>query len=367
MGDTIKSIEAIPVGLPFTQHQGQPAGFGGKIWETLDNLLVRVETSDGIVGWGDAFAYNALSASKAALEDQVAPLATGKPADDNVGLMAGLGRALHNFGRSGATQFALSGLDIALWDIAGKRAGSPVAHLLGGGTRSTIPAYASLFRISDHDVLKRVCEKLVADGYEAIKLHEVDPIAALVAREASGSDTALMMDVNCPWDLTAAKEAASTMVPANLKWLEEPIWPPEDFTSLSALTSSGIPIAAGENTANPEEMKRLAETPKLAYAQPSVTKIGGISAFHQAAQSVERAGKRLAPHSPYFGPGLLATLQMAAVFPGVEYVEIFGATLTTPLFDGYGLPKQDQQFAIPTKPGLGADPITDVIERYRLD
>lgn len=367
MGDTIKIIEAIPVGLPFTQHEGQPAGFGGKVWKTLDSLLVRVETSDGIVGWGDAFAYNALSASKAALEDQVAPLAVGKSAEDIVGLMAVLGQTLHNFGRSGATQFALSGLDIALWDIAGKRAGLPVARLLGGGARSTIPAYASLFRINDHGVLKRVCEKLVTDGYKAIKLHEVDPVAALVARDASGSDTALMMDVNCPWDLTAAREAASTMAPANLKWLEEPIWPPEDFTSLSALERSGIPLAAGENVANFEEMKRLAETSGLIYVQPSVTKIGGITAFHHAAQAAELAGKRLAPHSPYFGPGLLATLQMAAVFPNVEYVEVFGATLNMPLFDGYGLPRQDQQFAIPTNPGLGADPIADVIERYRLD
>ncbi|MEM7058928.1 MAG: mandelate racemase/muconate lactonizing enzyme family protein [Pseudomonadota bacterium] len=363
----ITSIDAIPVGLPFTHHDGQPPGFGGKVWKTLDNLLVRVETSDGIIGWGDAFAYNGLTATKAAVEDLVTPLALGQDASDISGLMGRLGRTLHNFGRAGAATFALSGLDIALWDIAGKQAGLPICRLLGGGGRTHAPSYASLFRVVDHGTLARVCEELVQDGFKAIKLHEVDPHTTIVAREASGSTTELMMDTNCPWDRLQAKEAAATMRPSNLKWLEEPIWPPEDFAGLTALQNEGIPVAAGENIANPEDMARLAETPGLDYAQPSVTKIGGISAFHRSGQAVRMAGKRLAPHSPYFGPGLLATLQMASIFPEIEYVEMFGAKLIEPLFDGVGLPGEDQNFAIPDGPGLGGDPIQEVIDRFRLD
>ncbi|MEL7468687.1 MAG: mandelate racemase/muconate lactonizing enzyme family protein [Pseudomonadota bacterium] len=367
MTNTIASIETIPIALPFTQHEGPKAGFFGTVWETLDYLLIRVETSDGIVGWGDAFAYNALPATKAAMDQIVAPMATGQSADDIRGLMDRLGRTLHLMGRSGPVQYALSGLDIALWDIAGKRAGLPISRLLGCGGRSSIPAYASLFRIADNAVLRRVCESLVAEGYTAIKLHEIDPHATLAAREGAGAACALMMDTNCPWDLVEAQEAAAIMLPSGLKWLEEPIWPPENFAALTTLRASGIPLAAGENIANAEDMKRLAETPGLDYAQPSVTKIGGICQFQRAAQAAELAGRRVAPHSPYFGPGLLATLHMAAVFPTIEYLEVFGATLTEPLFDGFGMPEPDRTYRIPEGPGLGADPIPEIVQRFRMD
>ena len=366
MANTIKSVEAIAIGLPFEQHDGPPAGFFGTVWETLNYCLVRVETSDGIVGWGDAFAYNALPATKAAVDDIVGPLAIGLSADDVTGTMDRLGRVLHLLGRSGPVQYALSGLDIALWDIAGKRAGLPISQLLGGVGRASIPAYASLFRIADNAVLRRVCSGLAEEGYKAIKLHEVDPTATLWAREGAGEAVDIMMDTNCPWDLVEAQEAAVIMLPSNLKWLEEPIWPPENFAALTTLRQSGIPLAAGENIANPEDMQRLAETPGLDYAQPSVTKIGGITSFHRAGIATQLAGKRIAPHSPYFGPGLLATLHMAAVFPAMEYLEVFGATLTVPLFEGYGMPESDTSYRIPTGPGLGADPIADVVQKYRL-
>lgn len=367
MPNTITAIEAIPVGLPFTQHDGPRAGFGGRVWETLDCLLVRVETSDGITGWGDAWAYTALTASKAALEDVIAPLAIGQSAEDIGGLTGHIAKATHFFGRSGAMQYALGGLDIALWDIAGKQAGLPICRLLGGGGRTHAPSYASLFRIADTAIVERVCEGLAGDGFEAIKLHEVDPRTALAARSGAGPDVEIMMDTNCPWDRQQAIEAARFMEPAALKWLEEPLWPPEDFEGLTELAAAGIPLAAGENIANPDDMARLAATPGLTYAQPSVIKIGGITAFVRAGHAIGLAGKRLAPHSPYFGPGLLATLHMASVFPAMQYVEMFGANLTEPLFDGIGLPGPDQTFAIPDGPGLGAEPIAEVVERFRLD
>ena len=366
MTSTIKSIQAIPIGMPFTQHEGPPAGFGGKVWETLDILLVRVETSDGIVGWGDAFSYNAMPATLAAVVDILTPLALGQDCTDVPDLMDRLARPLHLFGRSGPVQYALSGLDIALWDIAGKRQGRPIWQLLDGPGRKDIPSYASLFRVMDHAMLTRVCSELAADGFTAIKLHEVDPETTLAARQGAGPDVELMMDTNCPWSLAQAQEAAAIMVPANLKWLEEPIWPPEDFAALSALAASGIDLAAGENVANDIELTRLATTPGMTYVQPSVTKIGGITLFHRGAQNAVQAGRQIAPHSPYFGPGLLATLHLAAVFPQIEYAEMFGARLTTPLFDGVGLPGPDQRFVIPNGPGLGADPIAEVIDRFRL-
>ena len=108
----ITSVEAITVDVPFTQA-GPPSGFGGETWNTLACLLVKVETDEGIVGWGETFGYNCIPAARTALETMVAPHAVGLPADDIAGTMDRLQVIFHLFGRYGVTLFALSGLEIA--------------------------------------------------------------------------------------------------------------------------------------------------------------------------------------------------------------------------------------------------------------
>ena len=186
MASTIESIDTITLAIPFT-HPGPPTGFGGTIWTKASYLLMRVTTSDGIVGWGEAFGYNAIPATRAAISEIVAPLAIGKDTTDIGALMQSLERPLHLFGRSGPVQYALSGLDIALWDIAGKRAGCSVAKLLGGGGRKTAPAYTSLLRAGDTAALTTVCEAVAQQGFDAVKLHEVEPALAVLAREILGA------------------------------------------------------------------------------------------------------------------------------------------------------------------------------------
>lgn len=363
MTSTIDSIETITLAIPFS-HPGPPTGFGGTIWTKATYLLVRVTTSDGIVGWGEAFGYNAIPATRSALEQIVAPLALGKETTDIGALMRALERPLHLFGRSGPVQYALSGLDIALWDIAGKRAGCSVAQLLGGGGRKSAPAYTSLLRAGDAAALKTVCEAVARQGFDAVKLHETDPALAVLAREVLGPDTALMLDVNCAWDVLAAQEAARQLIPANLTWLEEPVWPPEDLAGMNRLAGIGPPLAAGENIANAISFVAPIESSGLDYLQPSVTKVGGISAFMQVGQAVRLAGKRLAPHSPYFGPGYLATLQMASVFPEIHWVEHFGMTLEAPVFGGAETPDDHGVITLPSGPGLGFDPDPSVLKAF---
>src|SRR5918911_433465 len=118
----ITSVTAHPVGLPFT-HGGPPTGFGGKIWTTLDHLVVRVATDEGIVGYGEGFGFDVVPATALLVERSVAPLLIGRDPSDLATLMEGLRRTLHIYGRQGLLTFALSGVDIALWDIAGKVAG----------------------------------------------------------------------------------------------------------------------------------------------------------------------------------------------------------------------------------------------------
>jgi L-alanine-DL-glutamate epimerase-like enolase superfamily enzyme len=363
---TISSIEAIHLAVPFT-HDGPQSGFFGEVWTRLNMLLVKITTDDGLVGYGEAFGFHLVETTKSALEKLVAPLIIGKADDDIGGLMGSTSRALHVFGRSGPVQYALSGINIALWDIAGKRAAMPIWKLLGGVARRSVPAYASKINIGDPDQVADACAKAVARGYRGIKLHERTEETVRAARQAVGSDIALMLDVNCAWSFKSALMMAERLKPYDLAWLEEPVWPPEDHASVGRINQlTGIPVAVGENVANAWGFKHLAAFPEIEILQPSVIKVGGVSEFFMAGMAARLEGRTLAPHSPYLGPGLLATMQMAAVFPEIEWLEHYSIDLERPLFGDTGTIDSNGCIALPDAPGLGADPDQEAVERYRI-
>ncbi len=362
----IGKVEAIPLAIPFS-HGGAPSGFGGRDWTTLDVVLVRVETEDGLVGFGEAFGYGGSARAVAAVvDDMVAPLAAGRDAGDISGLMYELQQQLHLFGRYGTVMFALSGLDIALWDIAGKAAGMPLHRLLGGAARDRVPAYASLFKYRDREVVAERARAALDDGYGYIKLHETEEPEVAAAREEVGADVPIMVDTNCPWTPAQAREMAARLKPYDLAWLEEPIFPPENFSALAALqAASGVPLAAGENACTAFEFLRMFEAGAVTFAQPSVTKVGGVSEFRKVAVLAETHNMTLMPHSPYFGPGFLATLHLASALPAESLLERFYVTVEASLY-GEMIDAVDGMLAVPDGPGLGADPDPEVIAAYRI-
>ena len=333
----------------------------------MRTLLVRVETDSGLTGWGEAFGYNAIPATKAALETMVAPLAVGRDATAIAALTGDMQRALHLFGRYGVTVFALSGFDIALWDLAGKAAGLPLHRLVGGAARDRVPAYASLLKYGDPELVARLVGTALEEGYGSIKLHEstVPPVAA--ARDAAGGDVPIMLDVNCVWSPAQARRMAEAMADCDLHWLEEPLWPPENFEALADLRlAANVPVAAGENACTAWQFAAMMEAEAVDYAQPSVTKAGGVSEFLEVASLAEKANVTVAPHSPYFGPGFLATLQLLSADASVEAIERFYVTLDSDLYAGALTPK-DGAIAVPDGPGLGLEPDPDFIEKWRED
>ncbi|BBK32260.1 L-alanine-DL-glutamate epimerase-like enolase superfamily enzyme [Stella humosa] len=359
----IAAVETIVVRLPF-RHDGPPSGFGGKIWTTMDTLLVKVETDAGITGWGEAFGFNCIPATKAAIDSQIAPLAIGEDAGDIAGTGRRLQHQLHVFGRNGPVTFGLSGLDIALWDIAGKVAGLPLHRLLGGGGRADLPAYASLLRYTDPDVVGRVSAAAAARGHRHIKLHEVTIEATAAARAAVGPDVAIMLDTNCPWTLDEAMAMARGLAPLDLHWLEEPLWPPENHGGLAALRArAGIPIAAGENVASPMDFAALFRAGAVDIAQPSVTKIGGVTAMREVMAVAAAHNVQVTPHAPYFGPGLLATIQVIAASPLPILVERLHVDMEPDLFGGLTA-APGGRMRVPHGPGLGCDPDPAVIAQY---
>ena len=362
----IARIEAIPLSIPFT-YGGAAHRYGGGAWRALDFCLVRVETDTGVVGWGEAFSYSCRRAVAAAVNDMVAPRAVGHDAADIAGMNARLQRELHIFGRFGITAFAISGLDIALWDIAGKVAGVPLHRLLGGATRSRLPCYASLLRYGEPSLVAQYCARALGDGFGAIKLHEVDDAPIAAARAVVPAGVPLMVDTNCEWLPDAAIAAGRRFRRYDLAWLEEPVFPPEDARSLHAVGEAcGIPIAAGENCCFATQFEAMFDARALAYAQPSVTKVGGITEFLKVVARAKAHGVQLAPHSPYFGPGAVATLHLIAALSTEARFEYFYLWPEGKLF-GAALDPVGGVLDVPAGPGLGVDPDPEVIRRFRAD
>jgi len=326
-----------------------------------------VETDAGITGWGEAFSYSCRRAVTAAVNDMIAPIALGHDAADIEGLHAMIQKRLHIFGRFGVTAFALSGLDIALWDIAGKVAGKPLHALLGGAKRERLECYASLLRYADNALVARYCEQALGEGFRAIKLHEVSEPVIAAARAAVPRDRALLLDVNCEWSVEEASAVGKRLAPLGLAWFEEPVFPPEDGAGLHAVgTACGIPIAAGENCCFATQFQALFDAQAVQYAQPSVTKVGGISEFRRVAELAAGRGVKLAPHSPYFGPGALATLHLIAALAPEARFEYFYLWADASLYGAALAPKKGE-LPVPMGPGLGADPDAEVVRRYRAD
>jgi len=346
--------------MPFTYGaEGWKLGAGG--WKALDFCLVRVETDAGLVGWGEAFSYSCRRAVAAAVRDMIAPIAVGKDASRIEAIHLELQKRLHIFGRFGITAFALSGLDIALWDLAGKAAGKPLHALIGGARRERIATYASLLRYADESLLRKYSRKALDEGHRAIKLHEVDE--KVIA--AAPRDAALLLDVNCEWSVPEAIAVGRRLAPLGLEWFEEPVFPPEDAPGLRAVgESTGLAIAAGENCCFATQFAALLDG--IQYAQPSVTKVGGVTEFLKVAALARERGVKLAPHSPYFGPGALATLHLLAALTDDARFEYFYLWADAALY-GAALQPRGGEIAVPRAPGLGFDPDPDVMRRYRAD
>ena len=357
----ITRVETVVLNLPMVIDGATPM-LGGRARTSIDMLLVRIETDEGITGWGEAFGHRIFPATRAAIDTLLGPMCLGRDATAIAALTDDLQRTLHGVGRGGPTLYALSGIDIALWDIAGKAAGLPLYRLLGGSPRADLPAYASLLRYGRAEAVAHYTGQALARGYRHVKLHEITWPEIAAAREAAGAGVPIMVDANCPWTLTEAVAMARRLAPLELHWLEEPVWPPENLAALAEVRArGGIPTAAGENYGTAWEFRRAFEAGALSYAQPSVTKLGGVTELRRVIAMAESFGVPVVPHSAYFGPGLLASIHCIAAMPGETLVERFYCDFAdNPLGDAIH-PRQGR-IAVPQGPGLGVDPDPHLLE-----
>ncbi|MBI3636646.1 MAG: mandelate racemase/muconate lactonizing enzyme family protein [Candidatus Rokubacteria bacterium] len=356
----ITEVRAIPLAIPL-QAMTPPSPWAPNL---AKQILVRVTTDAGLVGWGEAFAYGAPRAVCAMIEDAIAPLVIGEDATRIEALTRKMHEALMIWGRRGLGMFGITGVELALWDLAGKARGVPVYALLGGLTQPNVRAYASLLRYPTPADVARAAAACVAQGYTAIKLHQIDVESVAAARDAVGDAVDIMLDTNCPWTVDDAIAMGRRLERYRLRWLEEPVWPPEDYAGLARVRAAvSMPIASGENEATAFGYRAMIAAGAADILQPSMTKVGGLGEMRKIAALAAAANVTLVPHSFYFGPGLAATLHFVAATPGIPYVEFPPGRLEAPLTT---IRCVDGRVGVGDAPGLGADPDPAVLARYPM-
>jgi L-alanine-DL-glutamate epimerase-like enolase superfamily enzyme len=356
----IAAVQSIPLAIPLRPLDPPSDWTAG----TRKQIAVRVVTDDGLVGTGEAFAYGAPLAVCNVIDESLAPVLVGQDPRRIEALVDLMHRSTMIYGRRGLAMFAISGVEIALWDLLGRALGAPVCALLGGAVRPRLPVYASLLRYGSPREVARACEQFAGRGFRMLKLHQTDVESVRLAREAVGRDIELMLDTNCPWDPATAIAMARALAPHRLFWLEEPVWPPEDYEGLARVAAStDTPIALGENESTAFGFREIVRHRAGSILQPSITKVGGISEFRKIAALAQAANLGIAPHAFYFGPGLAATLHVAAALGGDLPVEFPTGELETP-FLVQPIAARDGWVEVPGGPGLGVEVNEDAIRRH---
>jgi len=343
-----------------------------------DALVVRVHTDEGIVGLGevDSMPLVAKAAIDAPPAHRIAnglrSLLVGEDPFDIARLWQRMYEGSMYFGRRGAVMHALSGLDIALWDIVGQATGRPIHALLGGARRSRIKAYASTLMPDTPADAAAVVARQREAGFDAVKLGygplgrdaELDVALVAAARQGGGDDFDLMIDVGLTWpSARAGIDRALRMAEHRLTWIEEPFLP-DDHARYAALADAvDVPIAAGEQESTVLDFERLIDACHVEIVQPDVTRAGGISECMRIADLARRRGRRCVPHAWSTGIIKAATLHVLAAMPDAEYFEycVQETELNQRLVDER-FELVDGEVEIPTRPGLGVTLDEEVLQ-----
>lgn len=375
----IRTVEAIPVSHELEEGRGYGSSRGTASERSV--ALVRLTTDDGIVGWGEAFAPPKTVATL--IEEQLADDIVGIDPYEVESLCERAYTGNYHFSNHAYFQSALSGVDLALWDIIGKSVDRPIHKLLGGKNRTELTPYASTMYVTEwgQDPAEPI-EEAAAEGFTAAKIKigrgiEDDVERVRTAREILGEDAHLMVDFNGNYRADQAIRSAKELSEFNLTWIEEPV-PPESASAYRKVTESiDVPVAAGEAHYGRFEFKRLAEEYGVTVLQPNIGRCGGFSEARAIYKQATAENAIVRPHVWNSGVGLAAAIQLAAAVPDYPHSEnvpepillefdrsknpLRHELLETP-FDPTG-----GSLAVPQEPGLGVTVDEAAVETYRID
>ncbi len=367
----ITAIDVLPL-TGGTVDGGWPQGH-----EPQEDLhtLVRIRTDEGLDGVGSCFTSGTLIRGAVQL---MWPLLKGESAVEPERVSENLRQSTFWQGRGGAVEHAISGIDIALWDLMGKACGQPVSRLLGGNYRSSIKPYGSIL-FDEPDILRERLQETVARGFRAIKLGwrpfgrrnmQFDELLVRTARETVGDDVELMVDAGgseqfWPHGVNWARRTAEMLANYDIVWFEEPL-PPDDLEGYIELTrTSPVPIAGCEVLTRRQAFQPWLERRAVDIIQPDTTKNGGLTESRRIAWTAFDHNVQVVSHGWNTAIGLAADLQLAAALPVARYVEyltpcayIEDLTVEPFVLDDEGC------LSIPDRPGLGVTLDDDKLTRY---
>jgi len=367
----ITDVEAIVLRLP---HVDVNIADG-----TQDALIVRIHTDAGIVGLGevDSSPYVAKAVIDTPPSHSVArglrELLIGQDPFEITALWQRMAKGSIYYGRRGVVIHAMSGIDIALWDIVGKATGQPIYKLLGGAQRQTIRAYASHLMPDTPAQVDTLLKKDLEDGYSAVKLGwgtlgqdlKADVARIGAARKALGDDPYLMIDGGNCWDAPTACELARRIEQYDLYWLEEALMP-DDFDGYTRLSrSTTIRLAEGEMNTVAEEFNDLITRAQIDILQPDLSRVGGFTEAKRIATLADLHHRLVVPHAWSTGILVAASLHfnVTLTHQPVQEFTLTGSPLVTDLVRNRPVPT-DGWFQISDAPGLGVELNQDVLEKF---
>jgi len=385
----IKSVHARWIHVPIPYEQQHVSDFG-RIG-SFDCVLVRVETECGLVGHGEAKEEVGSEGNSHALvaliNRKFAPLLVGEdPRDinrlwevmyngprDHYAL--GRGHVFPILGRRGVTVCAISGIDMALWDLLGKHLDAPVWRLLGGCKARRMPAYASGGWADADGIGKQLTGYVERGGFKAVKMRvgviDGDPASSArrvhAARAALGPGIGLACDAHGTFTVSEAKQFCRLVESADLMWFEEPVTADDKRGMAEVRASSSVPIATGESEFNRFDFREIAELRAADIFQPDLAICGGITEAMRIGAIASAFNLRLAPHLWTGALAFAAGMHVAAASPSGWILEYsLGAN---PLL--HELPQErfevvDGMIEIPDRPGLGVTINEDFVRRHAV-
>ena len=370
----ITAITAIP--LSFRLDQGKTVTMGIGSTTKRDTIIVRVETSEGITGYGEAHPGRSPGAVVSLIHNTLAPMLIGMKATDVIGVWKRVHRMqLSSHGVGSGASLGLSGIDMALWDIRGKAAKIPLYELLGGSKRR-LPAYAGGISLGyqPKESLAEEAQEYVARGYKAIKLRlgdsaKADIERALHVRKVLGDDIDILTDANTAYTLADVRRVLPVLAEIKAGWLEEP-FACNDFSSYreAAKITSLVPIAAGENHYGRFEFAQLREAGAVQIWQPDLSKCGGITEGLAIAAMASAYRIPMHTHSSATGINHAATIHFMAAIENSGYFEACVSHFN-PLRDMFGTTFEigaDGCVEPLDKPGIGLEIDEGLFAKYPL-
>ena len=368
----IAELKAYPTSFPVPPEHRVALGIGTAI--KRDAVVVKVTTAGGLVGWGESHHGRAHTAVAKLIDTTLRQLVLGMDAADVVGVWKKIyDKQLASHGMGAGTCLAMSGIDMALWDIRGKAAGMPLYQLLGGAKRG-IPAYAGGVSLGYQlpEQLVDEIRKNLSLGYKAVKLRVGDTVKRdleriRAVRKAFGDELVILTDANIGYSVEDVRQVMPGMDELNVAWLEEP-FPAHDYRSYALAKGFGrTPLAAGENHYTRFEFNRVIEDGAITILQPDLSKTGGITEGLRIAALASAYKLPIHPHSSMTGLNHAATIHFLCAIDNGGWFE--GDVSRSNLFrdelvHNPGQVDKDGNVWPLEKPGLGLEVNEEFLEKH---